>query len=149
MYSVDWLLLVFSPASCPSLIESSSTEPPLQRCYVGNCTTLADCRREELISECSSRDYDACITTMDQKGRARPELLLELFATVIICLILKTGDYHWVTEVCSNFGGKNYHTLGGGRLKYGENHTFNLGFLDWHLPSLLVFIFLIPIKQSN
>ena len=40
-------------------------------CYVGNCTTLENCRREELISECSSRDYDACITTIVQKGRER------------------------------------------------------------------------------
>ena len=71
MYHVDWLLLILSPASCPTLIESSSTEPPLQRCYVGNCTSLEDCRREELISECSSRDYDACITTIVQKGKER------------------------------------------------------------------------------
>ena len=44
------------------------TSSQTMSCYVGNCTSLEDCRREELISDCSSRDYDACITTIVQKG---------------------------------------------------------------------------------
>ena len=51
-----------------SVITVQTSYSQAMSCYVGNCTTLENCRRETLISECSSRDYDACITTIDQKG---------------------------------------------------------------------------------
>ena len=54
-----------------SVITVQTSYSQAMSCYVGNCTTLENCRRETLISECSSRDYDACITTIVQKGTVR------------------------------------------------------------------------------
>ena len=68
------------------------TSSQTMRCYVGNCTSLEDCRREELISDCSSRDYDACITTIVQKGTVTSERETDKLITIFSCFSLRPGD---------------------------------------------------------
>ena len=71
------------PASLPCCQSLSSTAPPPLRCYVANCTTAQECRRESLISDCP-REYQACLTTIDQKGR-----IIVLSIRLTDCVTLK------------------------------------------------------------
>eukprot|EP00090_Calanus_glacialis_P040723 TRINITY_DN7118_c0_g1_i1.p1 TRINITY_DN7118_c0_g1~~TRINITY_DN7118_c0_g1_i1.p1 ORF type:complete len:144 (-),score=22.95 TRINITY_DN7118_c0_g1_i1:15-446(-) len=49
----------------------SSSLPPMQ-CYIGNCTTSADCRKLELKADCpTDQAYDACETFIDRKANGR------------------------------------------------------------------------------
>ena len=40
------------------------------QCYIGNCTSMEECRRPELVTDCPhDQAYDACLSIIVQKGR--------------------------------------------------------------------------------
>ena len=52
------------------------------QCYIGNCTSMEECRRPELVTDCPhDQAYDACLSIIVQKGRL-------FYSCYILCIYL-------------------------------------------------------------